>query len=275
MFAAENLIQKCSKNFRDAFLNSVDVACHDLDKLEKLNNSNSLNNISQLESIELENYLNSLTQFKTVVMSAITIASKEAEKPSNRQEIHLNLENTINVQEANRISTNLIYDLSSTQREVVKKIIADGLEKNLSYKIISQKLKSQIGLNAPQIQTLQTIESNLLSNGTSKTVVERILTQKSKQMLALRAQTIALTESGHAVSQGRYLIQQQMFRDGDIKHNSTQEWLTGSDERTCSICGPMNGQKVGLKDYFTTGAGQLVRNPILHPRCRCIVVINF
>lgn len=273
MFAAENLIQRSSKNFRDAFLRSIGVASDEIENLNDFSNIINSSQINQLESSYLEKYINSLTQFKTVVLSTVTTAAIETEKP--KQSIHLDLDRDVNLHEVNRLSTNLIKDLSQTQKEIVKQIITNGLEKNLSYKTISKQLVSQIGLNAPQIQTLQTIESNLLANGTNKTVIEKILNQKSKQMLAQRAQTIALTESAHAVSSGRYLMQQQMFHDQDIKQNATQEWLTGSDERTCSICAPMNGQKVGMNEYFTTGNGQLVKSPILHPRCRCIVIINF
>ena len=144
--------------------------------------------------------------------------------------------------------------MAEQQKLVVQKIIYNGIDRQLSAKSIADKLINNIGLNAPQTEILQNLENNLINSNTNKTTINKIIEQKSKQFLKIRAETIALTESANAISAGRYLMQQQMYDDGDISSDTTQEWYTASSERTCSVCAPMHGQKVKMNELFTTGS---------------------
>ena len=261
MYEAEKLIKDSMNEFRDAFLNSVDISLQELELDQDL----IINNYDKFE--------NSLSQFKPIIFSTMTKAAKRTEKP--RKSIELNLDKEMTLNEANRLTGNLITNINSTQREVIRYIINDGIENNYSHKVISKKLRTKIGLNFEQIKILDSMEESLLKNGTKVSQIEKIINIKSKQMLKLRADTIALTESARAVSSGRYLIQQQMFDDGDIDEKSTQKWLTGSDERVCYVCGPMNNTSVGMKDFFISGTGQKIQYPPVHPRCGCIVIVDF
>ena len=272
MFAAEFLMQKLSREYKDTFMGIVNNVKDEID-FDELVESIEEKNIYKISgAAKFEKFQKNLSQFSPVILRAINIAANEME---NKKSILLDLDRVTNLNEVKTVTNKLITGLTEQQDQIIKQVIYDGIDRQLSAKTIADKLISHIGLNAPQSRTLQTIEDNLVKNNSNKTSINKIIESKTKQMLKLRSETIALTESANAVSSGRYLMQQQMLEDGDILHDTTQEWLSGSDERSCSVCAPMHGQKIKMNEFFTAGNGAKVRSPILHARCRCIVVINY
>ena len=265
MFEAENLMIKQAKYFEEVFGVAVENTRENIDinELEK--------NISNYyEEIEVLNILKkSLSHFKPIILNSVSLAAKQESK------FVLDLESHQSLNAVNKICNHLITDITEQQRNVFKNIISSGVNRGLSNKVISEKIKSNIGLNQVQVTALQAIEDNLKFENISPEKINKIIENKSKQMLKARSQTIAITESARAVSEGRYLIQQQTFDNDEFPSDVLQEWLTGSDERTCSVCAPMNGQKIKMNELFITGNGIKVKSPILHPRCRCIVRILF
>ena len=269
MYKAESLIDKLSTSYELAFDSMVENAKENLDitqaiyEMERGNYSN-VDNLFNLNS----------TQFKPVIIHAINIAAKE-EEAASKNKITLDLDRDTSVREIHRLGVDLITDINSQQRLVIKGVISDGLDNSLSYKTISKNLKDHIGLNRVQSKTLFNIEQDLKQQNVSPFNVKKIIERKTKQMITARAQTIALTESARAVSSGRYLIQNQMVDDAILSKNTMQIWLTATDERTCPVCAPMHEKKVKVGDLFTTGKGLKVISPILHPRCRCIVILYY
>ena len=261
MFSAEALMIKCSKDFKNVFLDSVDSSREEITLDENFSVKG------------FDRFVNSLSHFRPVILSTVSKSAKETEKP--RETIELDLDSQLAKEELENHCSELITNISDVQRDSIRTIIKDGFDRNLSYKTVSERLKSQLGLNNQQIKILSSMENNLIENHVKQDQINKFLNIKSKQMLKIRADTIALTESAKAVSNGRYLIQQQMFKDGDIKESTKQKWYTASDERTCPLCGPLDNVEVGMNEYFTAINGSKIRNPILHPRCRCIVELEF
>lgn len=72
-----------------------------------------------------------------------------------------------------------------------------------------------------------------------------------------RAQTMAQTEVITAFNRGAEIRYQQ--------YGYTHwEWLAALDERTCDVCGPLDGK------VFDFGSSQPI--PPIHPRCRCTIL---
>lgn len=272
MFAAEFLIKKLSRQYKDVFMNIVTNIKEEV-SIDELLQSIEEKNISKIKaSSKFYKFTQNLSQFTPVILNSINLSANEMEK---KKSIFLDLDRESSLLEVNNVTNKLITCITEQQDMMIKQIVYDGIDQQLSAKLIADKIVSRIGLNATQSRTLQSIESNLVKNYTNKKAIDKVLEKKAKQMLKQRAETIALTESANAISAGRYLMQQQMYNDHEISRDSTQEWLTGSDERSCAVCAPMNGQIIKLNELFTTGSGFQVKRPILHARCRCIVVINF
>lgn len=255
MYEAEELIDYKAKEFEEIFLIS-------------LINFKEIINIDNIEK-SLNIFEKNLTHFRPVILSTISEAAKQAQKEV------LDLETHQALNAVNKICNNLIIDITEQQKNVIKNILSSGINRGLSHKIISDKIKNVVGLNQQQYKILENIEKNLNSENVDESDIKRIIESKIKQFIKQRAETIAQTESARAVSEGRYLIQQQCYENGDFPTEVMQEWLTGRDERTCSICSPMHGQRIKLNELFTTGNGLKVKSPILHPRCRCIVRIIY
>lgn len=79
-----------------------------------------------------------------------------------------------------------------------------------------------------------------------------------------RAQTIAVTETTRAFSQGMDLVHRQISGAG-IRMDKV--WQTSNDERVCPICGPNHGKK---EREWTGVSGP----PPAHPNCRCWVTLE-
>lgn len=74
-----------------------------------------------------------------------------------------------------------------------------------------------------------------------------------------RARLIAVTEVTRSYYKGS---EYAWTRSGVVEK---KEWLTSVDELVCPICGPIHGEVVGLREFFSIG----VDGPPAHPRCRC------
>ena len=77
---------------------------------------------------------------------------------------------------------------------------------------------------------------------------------------------IARTETMRAYNQGR---EAGYLRSGMIK---AKQWLVTWDDRLCEQCRPLANQTIPLGKEFMTYSGVMVKNPPLHPNCRCTIV---
>lgn len=85
-----------------------------------------------------------------------------------------------------------------------------------------------------------------------------------------RAELIARTETMAASNEGQQEAWSQAVDDGLLTGNEKQEWITTPDDRLCPICAPLDGEQVGLNEYFDVDGEQL-DGPPAHPNCRCTV----
>lgn len=77
-----------------------------------------------------------------------------------------------------------------------------------------------------------------------------------------RINTIARTETMRASNFGRIRTYE---KSGVVKY---KEWLTAFDDKTCSICADLDGERVPLDRGFSIG----VYAPPAHPNCRCTII---
>lgn len=81
------------------------------------------------------------------------------------------------------------------------------------------------------------------------------------QATRYRSFVIARTETTAAANMAQIAV---MERAG-IRY---KQWVTGGDERTCPLCGALNGKVVRIDEEFAPG----VLAPPRHPQCRCALV---
>jgi hypothetical protein len=74
-----------------------------------------------------------------------------------------------------------------------------------------------------------------------------------------RAQRIAVTEVTRAYVEGSRIAADDVIAQGIVM---TEIWRTDNDDLVCELCGPLDGEPIGIA--WDRGMG-----PPLHPNCRC------
>lgn len=77
-----------------------------------------------------------------------------------------------------------------------------------------------------------------------------------------RAETLIRTEIAHA----RSMSDIKAYEDVGIEK---YRYMATLDERTCDVCGPLDGQT-----FFVRDIKEGVNYPVMHPRCRCTTVLD-
>lgn len=98
-----------------------------------------------------------------------------------------------------------------------------------------------------------------IRSGQSLSVLENTLTPIFGEA---RAAQIAATEVTRVFAEGNQIA---WMSSGVVTHN---QWRTARDERVCPICGPLDGQVVGLGEN-AFGASFGITSPPAHVGCRC------
>jgi HK97 family phage portal protein len=101
--------------------------------------------------------------------------------------------------------------------------------------------------------------------------LERLIEDLTPIFGGQRAELIASTEVTRSYAEAN----RQAYRQAGMRYI---RWNTAADERVCPICGPLNGQVVGIDARFDDALPDDVREqfrnttfeiPPAHPRCRC------
>ena len=171
----------------------------------------------------------------------------------------------------------LISAIDNQTRTVVRRIVADGLRQGRDTRTIARQIRNVVGLHPRWAGAVVKFEDNefrkLIRQGMSEErarakAIERTARYRDR-LVRKRAEMIARTENAIAQNQGRVEGWRQADRAGLVDPASYKMWITAGDERTCDICAPMDGEIVAWTATFSNG----LEKPIVHPNCRCKVVL--
>ena len=176
---------------------------------------------------------------------------------------------------AQQQSANLVTNMTTQMQEVVRTVIGRAFSERMTVWDTARELRSVINLTARQEVTLgKFVEMNrarLMEEGLTGRKLEQRLNElverQYKRMISQRSKVIARNEILVAENNGRFLGFEQSIEDGWSSPLSVKRWSTSTDERTCSICMPMNGASVQWNQSFPNG----VYNPPAHIMCRCSI----
>lgn len=88
-----------------------------------------------------------------------------------------------------------------------------------------------------------------------------------------RADKIARTETMQASNDGQLEAWDQAEEAGLLTGDEQKEWIATDGERTCDICGDMDGETVDRGEPFNVDGDDL-NGPPAHPNCRCTVGLS-
>lgn len=203
----------------------------------------------------------------------------------------------------------LVVAMQTEQREMVRRIIAEGIQQGMNPKLIAAEIRNSIGLTPYQQQAvsnyrraLQNLDRSALQralrdkrfdpslrraldsgNPLTDAQVERMVERYRERMLRMRSDAIARTESLRSVHEGVRSTYLQAAEQGIIDRSSIKRtWNTSGDDRVRNSHVKMDGQERGMDEMFVSGLGNLLLYPT-DPnapaedvvQCRCVVAHTF
>lgn len=171
----------------------------------------------------------------------------------------------------------LIQSIDELTRIAVRNIIFDAFNEQLDYRATAKRIKNIVGLHPRYANAVIKFEktemARLMKLGQKEATARRNAQTRASayadQLQSKRAVMIARTEIQIAQNEGRYEGWKQANKAGFIDPSAMKMWVTAPDERTCDICAPLNGELVPWTGTFSIG----LEAPIVHPNCRCTMVI--
>lgn len=176
---------------------------------------------------------------------------------------------------AQQQSATLVTNMTSQAQEIVREVLGRAYSSNLTVWDTAKELQAVINLTARQEATLSRFidanRSRLMAEGYSGRKLEKkldeLVERQYKRMISQRSKVIARNEILVAENNGRFIGFEQSIEDGWASPLSVKRWSTSTDERTCSICMPMNGASIQWNQSFPNG----VYMPPAHIMCRCSI----
>lgn len=168
--------------------------------------------------------------------------------------------------------TSVTRDQVKAMREVIKR--ASQIH-DMNVDELSRAIRPMVGLDWRQAIANQNYYNTLIENGIKpKEALDKSIKYSARQNQH-RAYRIARTELTFAYNQGSYYGTKQAQAQG-LLGTVVKEWSTAADERTCDVCGGLDGKQIALDDDFDfktklTDIG-IKRVPPAHPHCRCTVL---
>ncbi len=179
------------------------------------------------------------------------------------------------VQWARANAAEMVQAINVGTREAIRKRIMQAMADGEAPWEVAESLKSVIGLTARDVQAVENYRSAQMAVA-SRTAANKAAAAYAKRLLINRATNIARTEVLKASNGGQQAYWKQGVAEKHLDPNAMErEWIaTVPSERTCSICGRMDGQRAPIDGSFTVGGAPL-EFPPAHPRCRCTTGLVF
>ena len=207
----------------------------------------------------------------------------------------------------------LVTGLSQEQREVVHRVIADGVARGVNPRDMARDIKDSIGLTPDQFDWVTSYRSSLenqdyanalgraLSDGRSdRTIaaaqrrgeamdpedIDAAVERYRRNVIAYRAENIARTEALKVVHQGSDELFRQAIENGDVEQDELEgEWVPGpdtADARQWHRTADLMAQRPQIGQPFTLGDGTRMLYPgdpsggaRNNARCRCTRAVRY
>lgn len=179
-------------------------------------------------------------------------------------------------------SAKLVADLTESQVNALGALVqrAATIQDIGAYQL-STVIRATIGLYpgqaAANLKYYQHVRDTLIKgNPTMKVDTANAMSRELAEKYAgrqhrYRAMSIARNELANAYLEGEQLAVEQAQSAG-LLGQCNRRWVTARDERTCEICGVMNGVTVKDGEAFRLPNGKVTRTAHAHNCCRCGVV---
>ena len=162
---------------------------------------------------------------------------------------------------AEKHAADMVTRISGTTREAIKALIARATREGITPYDTARLIRELVGLTPQGTQAVMNYRANLMRMGGSIDRIDAAVSKYAAKKLRERATTIARTEIMGALNGGLLDEARQAMKNGKLGKGAMKEWMAAGG--CCVLCADLDGDRVPLKDPFTTG----VDAPPLHPRC--------
>ncbi len=188
-------------------------------------------------------------------------------------------------------SSKLVREITRETRAAIRATIARAFEQGLPPRRAARLLRSVVGLTERQAGWVLDLEEAIANGnpgtlvkagktrvripkgGANSSFIQRASDRYAQRLHRARTLLIARTETIAASNQGQIMLWSQAVQRGELKSDTTREWITTPDDRLCPYCMAMDGQTRGLEEQFNSDLGS-VDAPPLHPACRCAIGVS-
>lgn len=168
----------------------------------------------------------------------------------------------------NRHSLELVEDLSSSSREVIRGVLRDGFTEGITPQQMARQIEQHIGLDLRRSGALEKYRDGLVEGDVPLADVDRLAGKYSERLLGDRAETIALEETLEASAQGNFESTRQSVERGVLDPDLYEAYrIVTPDDRLCEFCEKNDSEPRQLPAGTYASSGET--NPRLHTRCRC------
>lgn len=175
--------------------------------------------------------------------------------------LSFNKTNPNSVAYASRRAGQLVTSIDGLTRQAIQDIITEAFTQQIDYRTTARRIRNIVGLHPRWARAVTKFEEDeikrLTKMGFSEERARRTASERaerySDRLIRARASMIARTEINMAEQAGRYEGWQQAAEAGYIDPSSMKMWMTAQDERTCEICGPLDGEIVEWNGVFSIG----------------------
>lgn len=283
---------------------------HTLEKIEQLSLAPNHNDfysvldsyIEQFSNVLPFTYLNAANAEIDVWLNRMGVVTKAAQFNVTRRQVSEFLEHS-------RLA--FVRNLTRQQRTAISEAITEGLRRGRNTKQIARMFEDSIGLTPEQNRMVMnyrlTLEhgssgalrrqlrdqryddrlSTAITEGEALTdaQIERMVKAYARNLKRHRAAVIAQTESLRMLNEARNeAVRQAAAAAGVDPTRATKTWQTTLDGRERPTHRLLDGETVGIDDYFQSSSGARLRHPgdtslgappeeIIN--CRCSLVYNF
>lgn len=159
----------------------------------------------------------------------------------------------------------------------IRDIITEAVSGQYTAQTAAQAIRESIGLTERYEQAAKNYRAQLIGEGITGDKLAGKVERYSAKLLRARAKTIARTEIIQAQVSGQRALWEAAALEGIFdRQTSTRVWATHTDERTCELCLPMDGQEIPFNGVYTQPElgnvnvfGEILNGPPMHPNCRC------
>jgi len=265
----QSFMDRMEAKYRRAFLALVESTTRSPELgaiLRSINDGSSLSVTPDVYSA-IENIDIDTTTLRDLARQAMSGGGKVTAKAVGL-EGRFDITNPRAIQYARSVSSELVTGITKTVRQNLRDIIADAVDGSESVAETVRRIKSEVGLTPRYSAAVRNYRKQLIANGKTTKQANQAAEKYAQKLLTQRARTIARTEIAQATNFGQHEFWRQMQDSGDLPPETMRMWITAQDEKTCPICGPMNGELTTIDGSWLTGSGPL-EEPHAHPNCRC------